>query len=313
MHLRNAFEVQQRTHDASVAVRPHPVHAAFSPSRSAVAQSPYHQTRSPMPPSPHHVHFHQSPLPPSPHHYVGHLPHSPYHHQPSAPTHPVSPYHVGAGPYIQHPSPQRLSVQSPFHGVSPQRLIISPQRLIASYPSPAHPRPSDRKRARSPTPSSSASELDYSSSDSESNQYRSSKAQRTEYFNDENSNRVVLSKPPSPPKYFASVRDEDLSEDINSSDSEFEGGGSDVDSVSLDDLRDFIDFRPKYNKTKISRKSRSVSAGGDALEEFLFDQPAKPRKWFKALAWNAVGAKLTRKPSRTDPEPNSSALPRSYQ
>ena len=91
--------------------------------------------------------------------------------------------------------------------------------------------------------------------------------------------------PPAPPKYFP---DEDEIHSNDSEDSDFENDDPE------DELRDFIDFDPKYNRRWTSRKSRSVSESEDPLRQFLFHEPARPRKWFKEFTQVAVGAKLTR-------------------
>lgn len=182
---------------------------------------------------------------------------------------PASPYAV---PHAGLLSPQRILVQSP------QRVFVpSPQRIHSESPASSR---SARKRDRSE--SFSPSEYTYSCSDSEG---------ETSHRVDES---VAVSKPPSPPKYYPEQLDED--EEIDSSDSDYEEES--VNSEYLEDLRDFIDFDPKYNKNQTSKRSRN-NGEGDELDEFLFNQTSRPRKWFKAFAWNAVGPKLSRKPTPT--------------
>jgi hypothetical protein len=171
-----------------------------------------------------------------------------------------------------------------FHPSSPYMLI--PQLGAPLSASRKRPRDIDdhsvsppvrrhKKRSSRSSDSSSSSSLGYSSSDQE------------------NSPTGNFGKPPPPPKYFPTGAEE--FDDIDSSDSDYETDSDQ--SERVDDLRDFIDFDPKYNKSQIS-KCRKFSATGDRLRDFLFHDPAKPRKWFSAFAWNAVGAKLTRrKPS----------------
>jgi hypothetical protein len=176
-------------------------------------------------------------------------------------------------------SPQRMLVPSP------QRMLVpSPQRIF--LPSPGYSQ-SGRKRERSV--SSSSSDFSYSSSEEDSSD-RETKKIRCDYID----SKGPLGKPPSPPKYYPEQPDE---EDIDSSDSEYEDDES-VDSASIEDLREFIDFDPRYNRTQISKRKFSQERG-DELDDFLFSQPAKPRKWFKAFAWNAVGPKLSRQPTPT--------------
>lgn len=79
------------------------------------------------------------------------------------------------------------------------------------------------------------------------------------------------------------------SDSIHSSDSEFEDESED-DSA---DLRGFIDFDPKFNRARISKRKR-ITGNGDDLHAFLYEAPAKPRKWFKRLTQTTVGAKLAR-------------------
>ena len=241
----------------------------------------------------------------------------PLHHVPTPPRHPPSPYHHLVSPFHhQAPSPLRSPHNPMVVPVSPYHLInhgtphhpihfISPQKFVSS---PGHfplmPCGSSRKRARSESSSSgssssSASDLEYSSESDEDNSVK-----RTRFgsvspprYHDENK---PLSKPPTPPKYFKSQLPDE--EDIDSSDSDYEEDDDDASSASLDDLRDFIDFDPKYNRSNISKRSHSnFGSCGDQLEDFLFQGSSKPRKWFKALAWNAVGAKLSRQntPSRS--------------
>jgi hypothetical protein len=112
-----------------------------------------------------------------------------------------------------------------------------------------------------------------------------------------------LSKPPSPPRYYSQREEELGAEDIGDDDEDDEDYEEEPGSIpSFDDLRDFIDFDPKYNNTPISKKKRSSSRGsahlqsGDQLRDFLFHDSAKPRKWFSAFAWNTVGAKLAKQP-----------------
>lgn len=108
---------------------------------------------------------------------------------------------------------------------------------------------------------------------------------------DTNIRTVHLEKPPSPPKYYR-TEEEIGAEDIGDEDDE---DYEDIGEGNLEDLRDFIDFDPKFNKTPISKKKRASSDHtGDPLRDFLFHDSAKPRKWFSAFAWNTVGAKLSK-------------------
>lgn len=267
MHLRSDFELLQQ--QTSV-VRP-PVHPASG-------RSPYaHQVvmRSPGRPqiaSPVQFRHPGSPFQPVP---IRMIP---------SPLHVVSPHPIHfAG------SPQRAF--GPL-AVSPVRFVSSPHQAVGS----------GRKRGRSPSESSgsssgteSGSDLDYSSDESgdQENTAKRVRVEKSPYH----ANGTKLSKPPSPPKYTGV----DLSEeDIDSSDSDYE---DEDDDGSVDDLRDFIDFDPKFNRSNISKRVRSDDYGtGDELRDFLLQRAStKPRKWFKALAWNAVGAKLSRHntPSRS--------------
>jgi hypothetical protein len=98
----------------------------------------------------------------------------------------------------------------------------------------------------------------------------------------------MLSKPPSPPRYYPDGAEE---EDIgSSSDSDFEDNDE---NASLDDLRDFIDFDPRYNRTNVSKQT-VFDQEDDPLKSFLFAHQEKPRKWFRAFARNTVGPKLTK-------------------
>lgn len=204
---------------------------------------------------------------------------------------------------MRHPSGGLVLSPNPHNhpGFSPVRILNppSPYMLIPGVApvSASRKRPRDiddhslspamrRRRERSSSSSSSCSSLGYSSSDQE---------------NYSPKHKQAPGKPPSPPKYYSEEFD-----DINSSDSDYEDDESDVSEVNeIDDLRDFIDFDPKYNKTQISKRKvrdEQFSVTGDQLRDFLFHDAAKPRKWFSAFAWNAVGAKLTKKPaSRREP------------
>jgi hypothetical protein len=234
----------------------------------------------------------------------------PLHQLPTPPRHVCSPFQQLASPFhyraaspLRSPQSTYIAPVSPFQPVrhgSPHHTLrlISPQKYFLS---PGHfpliPPGSGRKRARSESPvsksgsSSCSSDLEYSS---ESDGHDQSDAPPR--YHDQNK---ALSKPPSPPKYFKSqLADE---EDIDSSDSDYEDE-DDASTASLEDLRDFIDFDPKFNRSNISKRVRSnFGSRGDELEDFLFQGSSKPRKWFKALAWNAVGAKLSRPntPSRS--------------
>lgn len=230
------------------------------------------QEQSGRPPLQSGVYVGMSPRPASGPVYVS-SPYRPQQVSPYALTHSSSPYQFSR-PVIM--SPQRI-------------LVPSPQRILV--PSPDH----TRKRLRhSDCCSSSSSNYSYSSSESDDEAERenvSSKRRRTDAFREKD---LSVSRPPSPPKYYPEQSEE---EDIDSSDSEYEDEDESVDSTSLEDLRDFIDFNPKYNQTQISRRSRETQ--GDDLADFLFNQKCKPRKWFRAFAWNAVGPKLSRHPTPT--------------
>ena len=193
---------------------------------------------------------------------------------------PASPYAVSHAGLV---SPQRIVLQSPR-----SVFVASPQRIHIGSPAISR---SARKRDRSE--SSSPSEYSYSCSESEEETSHRAKNHGSKYIDDS----APVSKPPSPPKYYPEQIDED--EDIDSSDSDYEEES--VDSEYLEDLRDFIDFDPKYNKNQTSKRSRN-NGEGDELDEFLFNQTSRPRKWFKAFAWNAVGPKLSRKPTPTRPD-----------
>lgn len=241
---------------------------------------------------------------PFPQHVIMRSPGRPQIASPVQFRHPGSPF---------QPVPIRM-VPSPLHVVSPHQIHFagSPQRSFASLAvspvrfvgTPDQAVSSGRKRGRSPSESSqsssgteSGSDLDYSSDES-GDQENTSKRVRVEK-SPYHAYGTKLSKPPSPPKYTG----EELSEeDIDSSDSDNEDEDEDDDG-SVDDLRDFIDFDPKFNKSNISKRVRSDDYGtGDELRDFLLQRAStKPRKWFKALAWNAVGAKLSRHntPSRS--------------
>ena len=183
---------------------------------------------------------------------------------------------------IQGVSPYRLPAR-PVNGYSPNRIILvpSPSRLQSVSPFRPIP-PSARKRARSESSSSSSSDSDSSdfeyssSSDSDDERSPSHKIAR-------------VGKPPSPPKYFPNGPDE---EDIGSSDSDYED--DDGSNDRYDDLRDFIDFDPKFNK-KVITKREAYSRSDDPLREFLFNHDSKSRKWFRTFAWAAVGSKLSKK------------------
>ena len=85
---------------------------------------------------------------------------------------------------------------------------------------------------------------------------------------------------------------EDASEVSVGDESEY-SGESDVSSNDGNDLRGFIDFNPKFNKARVSKRTKD-SGESDELYKFLFE-PSKTRKWFKRLTQTAVGAKLVKK------------------
>ena len=219
-----------------------------------------------------------------------------------------------ASPHMMHNSagfqmsPQRFLVSAP-PGFAPSPLQIpSAQKRVGSpfmppnhpslspYASPQRglflaPSSSSKKRARS---ESSHSSYEYSSDDdsgSESSVHElPHKKARPSPSPFGLSSRAVLTKPPSPPRYYPGGAEE---EDIGSSDSDFEENDE---NASLDDLRDFIDFDPRFNRTNISKQC-TFEDEEDPLKVFLFTHQEKPRKWFRAFARNAVGPKLTKPPT----------------
>ena len=258
-------------------------------------KSPYPNSRSASPGVMKLPPLHQSPNRVLQHFPVGFSPHqrSPFQRVVSVPVFVTqSPQGV-----IQH-SPARLVYvqspgglrRSPVQSISPYRngpVRVSPLRLP--------PGGSGRKRERSESIDSSSdssagsSEYQYSSSSSDSSEdgdhFPQAKVRRTEGT----PNRIQLSKPPSPPKYYPGGADDE--EDIGSEDSDYEEESIDT---RLDDLRDFIDFDPRFNKKVITRKE-TYTRSDDPLREFLFNHDAKSRKWFRTFAWSAVGSKLAKK------------------
>jgi hypothetical protein len=189
--------------------------------------------------------------------------------------------------YVQSPGGLQ---RSPVPSISPYRngpVRVSPLRLP--------PGSSGRKRERSESIDSSSdssgasSEYEYSSSSpgssEEDDRVPQAKLRRIEGTPD----RIQLSKPPSPVKYYPGGVDDE--EDLGSEDSDFEDESIDT---RLDDLRDFIDFDPRFNKKVITRKE-TYTRSDDPLREFLFNHDAKSRKWFRTFAWSAVGSKLAKK------------------
>lgn len=160
--------------------------------------------------------------------------------------------------------------------------------------SPVRPSPlrlpppcSGRKRARSESSSSCSSSSGSDSSDFEySSSSESEEDGRPAY---KHARISAEGRPPSPPKYFPNGPEE---EDIGSSDSDSDF--EDVSNDRYDDLRDFIDFDPKFNKRVIT-KSEKYTKSADPLREFLFNHDSKSRKWFRTFAWAAVGSKLSKK------------------
>lgn len=97
-------------------------------------------------------------------------------------------------------------------------------------------------------------------------------------------------------KDFVQVDEESVGSSSEESDTDYVDSECSSDG-ELADLRDFIDFDPKYNRTNVTRK-RPTESTGDELRDFLFHERARPRKWFTAFTQSAVGAKLTPRPSR---------------
>ena len=274
MHLRDDFERMQQTHAVQHVVSRSP--SASIPQRSPVGlvASPYRMIHPGMMHSPHGIAL------------VGHPPGAAILHSPGIPRQSgFSPVRFPPGsPYMLLPqvgAPLSSSRKRPRdiddHSVSP---AIRRRRRGESASS------SSRSNSSRSSSRSSSSSLGYSSSDQE--------------------NSVPgkqFGKPPSPPKYFPQGEEFD---DIDSSDdSDYEDNQSDASGANdVDDLRHFIDFDPKYNRSQISKKKhKKFSATGDPLRDFLFHDAAKPRKWFSTFAWNAVGAKLARK-AKTSPKHN---------
>jgi hypothetical protein len=190
---------------------------------------------------------------------------------------------------------------------SPNRLIYIPSPLNLPSLTPRGPGVQDsfsqsgrsvRKRTRQDTPSDagSSSEFEYSpscsssssSAESDDGSTRHSKIRRLGAHH-KSCDLASLSKAPSPPRYYPNGPVEE--EDIGSSDSEYED--TEVES-RFDDLRDFIDFDPRFNK-KVVSKSDKYTSSSDPLRDFLFNHDAKSRKWFRTFAWAAVGSKLSKK------------------
>ena len=282
---------------------PYPAHPVSRPA-SPYQAHPGHQTGSPYQTHPgsrpastykaHPVHQTGSPYQVHP----GSRPASPYQAQHQPGYHPVhvphqrTPYQAeqvspnrgypihGHQPQVKHSPYQGYQTSnpprhSPYHGHQAQ-IIHSPYHghghathmgnspFQASQPHPVYQPyphisplklPPSRKRMRSSTGSSQAYSVDE---------------------NDYDTDSVVSSSSSG-------------SDSIHSSDSEFEDESED-DSA---DLRGFIDFDPKFNRARISKRKR-ITGNGDDLHAFLYEAPAKPRKWFKRLTQTTVGAKLAR-------------------
>lgn len=159
-------------------------------------------------------------------------------------------------PSPSHPLPLPHHIPSPSHPLPPSRLQYSPVTKRDRY--------------------SASSALSYSSE--EENLH---KRQR------------VIERSVSP-KYFPRKDDEESINSYSEEDDE-EYTDSSSDGSGLDDLRDFIDFDPKFNKTNATKRKTFAKPSGDELRDFLFTQDARPRKWFTAFTTAAVGAKLAKK------------------
>ena len=244
----------------------------FDAVHEAESQQSYQRS---VPPSPARPPIHHSP-----HRVLHQSPHRPVGYPPMYVSSPHGVIRASPHRVVYVRSPAQAVVCSPLHSVSPFRGVparVSPLRL------PSHE--SCRKRARSESISSSSG----SSSGSSDYEYSSSSDEEQEVKHHRIESR---SKPPSPPKYYPGGAAEE--EDIGSSDSDFEDDASE--DARYDDLRDFIDFDPKFNK-KVITKKQSYRDSDDPLREFLFNHDAKSRKWFRTFAWSAVGSKLAKKKS----------------
>jgi hypothetical protein len=155
-----------------------------------------------------------------------------------------------------HPRPHRMP--SPSHPLPPSRLQYSPVT----------------KRDRH----SASSALSYSS---EEENRQTGKRQR------------VIDRSVSPRNFPRKDDEESINSYSEEDDEEYTDSSSD--GSGLDDLRDFIDFDPEFNKTNATKRKTFAKPSGDELRDFLFTQDARPRKWFTAFTTAAVGAKLAKK------------------
>ncbi len=193
-----------------------------------------------------------------------------------SPHHQVFPHPGQLSAYV---SPSILGMENVVrHPLPPTRLHYSPAGV------------SVKKRVRSRS-SSPEEELSYSSDDESVHRKRMRRKQ-------DDDDRSV--SPCFGVGNFFPVKAPDDEESIHSDDSssgseEEYSGSSCASSSDLEDLRDFIDFDPKFNKAQVTRKKSKSDTSGDALRDFLFLEAARPRKWFAAFTKTAVGPKLAKR------------------